>query len=425
MQDIRYALRSLRKQPIFTLVAVLTLTLGIGANTAIFSVLYQVLLRPLPYQAADRLVFVWNSYPLMGLPQASVSIPDYLDRKSQVQAIEDATLFTFRPISLNTQGQPEQLRSVAVTPSFFTTLGRQPFIGRAFGDEDAKPGADKFAVLTYGMWTTHFGADPAIVGRDIRINGEPHQVTGVLPADVEIPAIGVSLLVPYAFTPEQMSDNARGNENSSMIARLRPGATIEQANGQMKAIIARNAERLPAARPFWTSSGFGGFAVSLRDQLVGDTRAPLFVLQAGVFVVLLIACANVASLLLMRATGRARELAIRVTLGAGQWRLVRQLLTEGLVLAGVRGLIALSTRQIPGMADASLNPAVLAFTMTLALVTGLVFGLVPAIAVMRRNANTLLKDDTARGSAGKRTGATRATLVIAETALALMLLVGA
>jgi len=438
MQDIRYALRSLRKQPIFTLVAVLTLTLGIGANTAIFSVLYQVLLRPLPYQAADRLVFVWNSYPLMGLPQASVSIPDYLDRKSQVQAIEDATLFTFRPISLNTQGRPEQLRSLAVTPSFFTTLGRQPFIGRAFGDEDAKPGADKFAILTYGMWTTHFGADPAIVGRDIRINGEPYQVAGVLPADVEIPAIGVSLLVPYAFTPEQMSDNARGNENSSMIARLRPGATIEQANGQMKAIIARNAERLPAARPFWTSSGFGGFAVSLRDQLVGDTRAPLFVLQAGVFVVLLIACANVASLLLMRATGRARELAIRATLGAGQWRLVRQLLTEGLVLAvfgaagglalglaGVRGLIALSTRQIPGMADASLNPAVLAFTMTLALVTGLVFGLVPAIAVMRGNANSLLKDDTARGSAGKRTGVTRATLVIAETALALMLLVGA
>jgi predicted permease len=438
MQDLRYALRSLRKQPIFTLVAVLTLTLGIGANTAIFSLLYQVLLRPLPYAAADHLVFVWNGYPLMGLPQASVSIPDYLDRRTQAQGIEDATLFSTRAVNLTAQGQPEQLRGLLVTPSFFTTLGRQPQIGRAFTDAEAQPGADRFVVLTYGLWTTHFGADRSIVGRDIRINSEPYRVTGVLPADFEVPAVGISLLLPFSFTPDQMSDNARGNESSSMIARLRPGVTIEQVNGEMKAIVDRNAERLPGRRPFWTSSGFRAFAVPLREQLAGDTRAPLFVLQAGVLVVLLIACANVASLLLMRATGRARELAIRTTLGAGQWRLIRQLLTEGLVLAaigaagglglglaGVRGLIALSTRQIPGMADASLNPAVLAFTTALALVTGLVFGLVPAIAITRGNTNALLKEDTARGSSGRGTGLTRATLVVAETALALVLLVGA
>ena len=438
MGDIRYAIRSLRKQPIFTSIAVLTLTLGIGANAAIFSLLYQVLLRPLPYRDADRLVFVWNTYPLMGLPQASVSIPDYLDRKTQAPAFEDTTLFTMRSVNLTTHGQPEQLRALAVTPSFFSTLGRQPMIGRGFQEDEAQPGADKFAILTYSTWISHFGADPSIVGRDIRLNGETHRVTGVMGADFELPGPEISLLQPFAFTAQQMSDQGRGNEFSQMIARLRPGATIEQANAQMKTINNRNLERLPDRRAFMVSSGFGGYAQSLRDQLVGDARAPLYVLQAGVIVLLLIACANVASLLLMRATGRYRELAIRTTLGAGHRRLIRQLLTEGLVLsalggvaglavgwAGVRGLVSLSSQQIPGIADASLNPAVVAFTMALAVLTGLAFGLVPALTILRSSVSTVLKDDSARGSASKQTGLTRSALVIVETALALVLLVGA
>jgi putative ABC transport system permease protein len=438
MGDIRYAIRSLRKQPVFTAIAVLTLTLGIGANTAIFSLLYQVLLRPLPYAEADRLVFVWNTYRLMGLPQASVSIPDYIDRKTQAPAFEDATLFTMRSVNLTTQGQPEQLRALAVTPSFFSTLGRQPLLGRAFQDHEAQPGNDKFVILTHGTWTTHFGADPSIVGRDIRLNGESHRVTGVLGPDFELPGAQIAMLQPFAFTPQQMSDQGRGNEFSQMIARLRPGASIEQANAQMTTIVNRNLERLPERRAFAVSSGFGGYAISLRDQLVGDARAPLYVLQAGVIVLLLIACANVASLLLMRATGRYRELAIRTTLGAGQSRLIRQLLTEGLVLsalgavaglalgwAGVRGLIALSPQQVPGMADASVNPAVMAFTTALAIVTGLVFGLVPALTILRGSMSTVLKDDSTRGSASRSTGLTRSTLVIVETALALILLIGA
>ena len=438
MGDIRYAIRALRKQPVFTAIAVLTLTLGIGANTAIFSLLYQVLLRPLPFPDANRLVFVWNSYPLMGLAQASVSIPDYIDRKTQADVFEDAALFTMRTANLMTQGQPEQLNAFAVTPSFFTTLRRQPVVGRSFQEDEAQPGNDKFVVLTYGTWMSHFGGDRSIVGHDIRLNGDPYRVTGVLPADFELPAVNVAMLVPVAFTPQQMSDQARGNEFSQMIARLKPGATIEQANAQMKAIVTRNLERLPERKPFMISSGFSGYAISMRDQIVGDARAPLYVLQAGVIVLLLIACANVASLLLMRATGRHRELAIRTTLGAAHSRLIRQLLIEGLVLsalgalagaalglAGVRGLIALSTQQIPGMADATINPAVLAFTTVLAIVTGLIFGLVPATTVLRRNMSAVLKDDTARGSAGKRTHMTRAALVIAETALALVLLVGA
>jgi predicted permease len=438
MQDLRFALRTLRKQPIFTLVAVLTLTLGIGANTAIFSLLYQTLLRPLPYPDADRLVFVWNSYRGINLNQASVSIPDYLDRRTQAPAVEDATLFTGRSANLNEGGNPEQLRSLAVTPSFFSTLQRHPFLGRGFTEDEAKPEADRFVILTHGLWTSRYGADASIVGRDIRVNGVAHRVVGVLPADFELPGRDIALLVPFAFTPAQMSDSGRGNEFSQMIARLRPGASIAQLNDQMKLITERVADRLPARAQFMKSSQFGGFAVSIRDQLVGDVRAALYVLQGGVLLVLLIACVNVANLLLMRATGRSRELAIRTTLGAGQWRLVRQMLTEGLVIAlagaaggvvvglvALRALLAIGDAQLPGTIQPSLHPAVLGFTLLLAVVTGLVFGIAPALAIARGNAAAFLKDDSRSGTASRSTGAVRTVLVVAETMFAVMLLIGA
>jgi predicted permease len=438
MHDIRYAVRALRRQPLFSLVAALTLALGIGANTAIFSLVYQLLLRPLPYPDSERLVFTWNTYPNMGLPKASVSIPDYLDRKAQAPAVEDATLFTSMSVNLAEGGQPERLRALAVTPSFFTTLQRQPFLGRGFLEEEARPGADRFAILTHGLWQSRFAGDRSLVGRDIQLNGQPYRVVGVLPADFRLMSRDIALLIPFSFTPQQMSDQGRGNEFSQMIARLKPGATIEAYNAQMKIIVDRNLERLPRFQSFARTSGFGGYAVTMRQELVGDARAPLLALQGVVLAVLLIACANVANLLLMRATGRYRELAIRATLGAGHWRLVRQMMTEGIVLslvgavggvivgfAGVRLLLALSSQQIPGIGGASLHPAVLAFTLALALLTGLVFGILPAASVIRGNASAFLKDDSTRGSPSKATAFMRAGLVVVETALALVLLVGA
>jgi len=438
MQDFRYALRTLRKQPLFALVAILTLALGIGANTAIFTLVYQTLLSPLPVANADRLTFVWNRYGAMNLQQASVSIPDFLDRKTLAAAVEDATLFTGRMANINEGGSPEQIRAMAVTPSFFSTLGVQPVRGRGFIDQEATPDADKFVILSHGLWTTRYGADETLVGKDIRVNGVSYRVVGVMPKSFDLLGRDVGMYVPFAFTPAQRSDNERGNEFSQMIARLKPGATIEQLADQMKTITDDVASRLPARAGFMRTSQFGGFSVPIREQLVGDVRAPLMMLQGCVLFVLFIACLNVANLLLMRATKRQREVAIRSTLGAGRWRILRQMVSEGLVIAaaggvagiavglgGARALIALAGDRLPGAPTATLDPMVLAATFGLVIVTGLVFGVVPALAITRGNASDHLKEDSGRGTASRRVGLMRSAMVAGEVGAALVLLAGA
>jgi predicted permease len=438
MQDLRYAVRALRKQPVFTLVAVLTLTLGIGANSAIFSLLYQVILRPLPFPGPDRLVFVTNFYAVGGGEPSSVSIPDYLDRRAEAPAISDAALFTTREATLIFGTTPEQVAALRVTPSFFTTLGRGPALGRAFQDSDAVAGADRATILTHGLWRSRFSSDPRIIGQSIRVNGVVREVVGVLGADFELPGRDVALLLPFGFTAEQRLDTERGNEFSEMIARLRPGATIAQLNAQMAAIVSRLMEKVPARAAYMRNSGFTGVAFGMQDRIVGNAATALYLLQAGVALVLLIACANVANLLLMRAAGRQRELALRASLGASSGRILKQMLTEGLVLsafgaagglalgaAGTRALATIMGDQVPRGLDPGLDGPVLAFTILLALLTSVVFGILPAMPAMRGAMAAALKDDAARTTGGRRGNRVRGALAIAEVSLALLLLVGA
>ncbi len=437
MGDLRIGLRMLLRSPAVTTLTVLTLALGIGANTAIFSVIHGVLLAELPYPESERLVQVWNKYPLMDLPQASVSIPDYFDRREGVEAFEESALYNYRSFNLTGEGPPERLIGVHTTATLFPLLKTQAWLGTAFSEEEDQPGRDNVVVLSYALWQSRFGGDRSLVGRDIRLNGEPHRVLGVMGEGFAFPNPRVRLWKPFAPTPEQRSDDARGHEFSSMVARLAPGASIEQAQSQIDAIHERNRERFPEVREFWESSGFGGMVIDYREELFGSRRPMLLLLQAVVGLVLLIACANVANLLLARLNGRRKELAVRTAMGAGRLALARQLLVESLLLGllggaagiavGALGLKLLSRFGIDPaagtIATVQLNLPVLGATLVLALLTGVVFGLFPIVSLWRLQPNAILKEGGDRGSSSR--GRTRHFLVIAEMAMALMLLVGA
>ncbi len=438
-RDLRIGLRMLARKPAFTALAVLTLALGIGANTAIFSVIHGVLFEPLPYRDADRLVQVWNKYPLMNLPRASVSIPDYLDRRRDVSAFEESALYNRQSFNLVSDGPPERVLGANATASLFSLLQVSPNLGRAFTAEEDRPGHDQVVVLSHGLWQRRFGGDRGIVGRTVRLSGEAHEVLGVMPEGFAFPGPNVELWKPFAFTPEQASDDARGSEYSQMLARLAPGATLEQAQRQIDAIHAANMERFPDVKEFWQSSGFGGMVIDYREQLYGELKPYLLLLQAVVGFVLLIACANVANLLLTRLAARQRELAIRSALGAGRWRMARQLLVESLLLSAVAGVagVGLGYAGIRllswlGVGDASdsfsvgLDPNVLFFTLALALTTGVLFSLFPIFSVWRADPNDVLKEGGGRGgSAGRRAALPRNALVVSEVAMALILLIGA
>lgn len=435
LSDLRYALRSLGKTPGFAAIAIATLALCIGANSAIFSVVNAVLLKPYPWTESERLVYVYNTYPLMGLPNAGVSIPDYLDRRAGVAAFADTAMFNTQSYNLAGDGEPERIVGLRTTPSLFTTLQASAARGRVFTAADAEPGTDHVIVLSHALWKNRFGANPDLVGQNIRLNTETYTVIGVMPESFYFPTPRTQAWVPFAFTPAEKTDAERGNEYSSMIARLKPGATTATAQRELDLVQAANVQRLPGEAPFWKSSGFGGRTVGFLEQNVANIRGMLWLVQGGVAAALLIGCANVASLLLARAIARERELAIRAALGAGRARLMRLLLTEsvllflgggafGLLVAwwGVDALGSMGLSTLPRSFAVKLDPAVFGFTLLCALLTGLGFGALPAWSASRGDAAAALKEAGARGSAGKRTTFLRAALVVGEIALAVMLL---
>jgi putative ABC transport system permease protein len=433
MKDLRYALRQLARAPGFSAVAVLTLALCIGANSAIFSVIHAVLLKPYPWPGSENLAYVYNTYPLMGLQNAGVSIPDYLDRRG-IAPFAEAAMMSQMSFNLAGDEGPQLVAGLRVTPSLFSTLQSPALLGRTLDASDDRPDAPATVVLSHSLWKNRFGADPSVVGRIIRLNDTPYTVVGVMPADFYFPNPNIDAWTPFRFTPTQRSDQERGNEFSQMIVRLKPGASMAAVQRELDQIQARNAERMPDNRDFWKTSGFDGRIEGFLDLNVKNIRRMLWIVQAAVAAALLIGCANVAGLLLARAVGREREFAIRTALGASRWRVVRLLLIESLVLflaGGLLGLVValwsidalkgLGLSTLPRAFGVALDPSVFAFTLACAGLTGLIFGALPAWSAARANPSAALKEAGGRGSAGRRTQRLRSSLVAAEIGVAVML----
>ena len=425
-QDLHYGARMLVKNPGFTLIAVLTLALGIGANTAIFSVVNAVLLRPLPFPEPERIVRLSESYlPTKSL--STVSFPNFLDWRSQSRVFTLMAAYREDGFNLQAGAEPKRVNGARVTVDFFALLGVQPAAGRAFSAQEDAPGGERVVILSHALWQQSFGGDPQLVGRQLKVDGQACTVVGIMPPGFRFPQEDVELWLPYALDPQ----SSRGPHFLRALGRLKSGATLAQARAELETIAVRLEQTYPG-----TNKGWRVFLVPLHEAISGQMQQPLYVLLGAVLFVLLIGCANVANLLLSRNAARERELAIRTALGAGRGRIMRQLLTESLLLAllggagalllaawGVKLLTRLGPRNIPRLNEAALDLPVLGFTLAVALLTGLILGLVPAWQQARLKLNATLKDGArmARGRALRL----RQLLVVNEIALALLLLIGA
>jgi predicted permease len=436
--DLRVGLRLLAKDKAFTITAGLTLALCIGANTALFSVVHNVLLRPLSVPESDRILVMENLYPAAGAYTGSAGVPDYYDRLRETTVFEEQALYNSSNVSVDQNGAPTRIRVTNVTPSFFRLLRVPALLGRTFDDSEGELGSEKKVVLSYALWQTQFGGDPHAVGRDLRLDGQPYTVVGVMPQSFFFLNPRIMLWRPLAFTPRQKSDEARHSNNWQHIGRLKPGATLERAQAQLDALNAANLVRFPQWKELLINAGFRTRASRVQDNLVRDVKATLYLMWGGALFVLLIGCVNVANLVLVRSRARLKELATRLALGAGRWRVGRQLVTESVLLtlasaaaglligyAALRALGTLNLQDLPRGSEIRLDGVVVAFTLVVAAAIGVVLGLIPVANVLPANLTSVLREEGRSGTAARGARTLRRALVVAQVAFAFVLLIGA